>query len=275
MPSIDPKLSAMLTICVILSTLAVITVFKAQQPEELACLRNRFPEVFVRDSAQKGIETSFSFGVMSGRDLRRMELKFFMFYEEPPTYNEKGWTPGNETTLEEVVSRIPAIADLCSAVSSLGGEYEVLERQVELDGVSYEAMQYDFSSFLGTFNDDRTLSCHVSIYMVLKKGTSIRCFQGRNGFFLDQEGTIQYLSISVDENRTEYYPSKMGAAPPGILRYDDFHRNQKVAVIYEVLADDSVLPEAPPIAGRSLLQVVKGYADGSLALFLVNPIPMG
>jgi len=271
----DPRLPTILLICVILSTLVVLTIFKAPHPKDLTCLSNRYPEIFVRGSAQKGIETSFSFGVVSGRDLREMTLRFAVLYEEPPIYDESGWTPGEETSLEEVAAHIQVIADLRSSVSSLGGDYEVIEREVELNGTLYDALQYDFAGFMGIFNDDGALSRHISTYMILKNGKDTRLFQGRTGFFLDQERTVQYLSISVKQNQTEYLPSGMHAASFGTIRCEGFGKNQKVSVAYEVLADESALPEVPPAAGRWLLQVVKGYADGRLALFTANPIPIG
>ena len=275
MHRVDPRLSTVLLICVILSTLFVVTIFKAPRPKDLTCVSDRYPEIFVRGSAQKGIETSFSFGVISGRDLREMTLQFAVLYEGPPIYDESGWIPAEETPLEEVASHIQIIADLRSAVSSLGGDYEVIQQAVELNGTLYDAIQYDFAGFMGIFNGDEALSQHVSTYVILKKGQSTRLFQGRTGFFLDQGRTVQYLSISVNRNKTEYLPSGMHAAPFGTIRCEEFAKNQKVSVTYEVLADEAVLPEVPPVEGRWLLQIVKGYADGRLALFIANPIPLG
>ena len=275
MHRVDSRLSTILLICVILSTLVVVTIFRTPQPKDLTCLSNRYPEIFVRGSAQKGIESSFSFGVVSGRSLREMTLRFAVLYEESPTYDESGWTPAEETPIEDVASHIQVLADLRSTISSMGGNYEVIQQPIELNGTLYDAVQYDFTGFMGIFNGDGALSQHISTYVILKKGGNTRLFQGRTGFFLDQEHTLQYLSISVNRNQTEYLSSEMPAAPFGTIRCEGFGKNEKVSVSYEVLADESVLPEMPPVQGRWLLQIVKGYADGRLALFIANPIPLG
>ena len=275
MPRVDARLVAIMASAVILSTLVVATVFRAARPEEITVLRSKCPEVFVKDSTQKGIDTSFSFGAIAGRDMKELELRFNLLYEEPPTY-EEGWEPDERTDLDEIVSRIPIIASLIERVAALGGDYERIERDLEINGTWYQAQIYDFSRFLGIFSDDDALSMWVSSFAVLKRGSRVRFFKGRTGFFLDQADVLDYLMISYNEDKTEYLASEMGKAPYGIMVHEDAEKDDKVSVIFEVLVSYEEIPEIPlGKPERALLQLVKGYADGNLSLVLVNDVALG
>jgi len=272
----DPKLVAILVTSLIVSTLAVLTVFRISQPDDLSCLTNDYPDLFVKESAQKGIETSFSFSAISGRELEELELRFSVLYERSPPFDTADWQPDEADTLEDVVPHLPAVAMMKSEVSSLGGESEVLRKEVDINGTPYDGLFFDFSRFMGIFDGDQMLSRYISMYAILKKGSTVRFFEGRTGFFLAQDDVVEYLSISAAGNKTEYVGERVAEAPLGILRYADLPKDSKISVIYEVLADLESIPEIVPGAkDRLLLQMTKGYADGDLALFVANPVPLG
>lgn len=275
MPNIDPRLATIMAVAVILSTLIVLTIHNAAKPEVITNLRNNYPEVFVKESVQKGIETSFSFAAISGRNLKELELRFAILYEEPPVCSPKDWQPVEGTSLEEVVSHIPIIGAVGSKVTGFGGEFEKVERIMEVNGTRYEVVLYDFSRFLGLFSGDEELSRWTSLFAVLKNEEEVRFFEGRTGFFLEQQNVVEYLMTSHGENRTEYLGKGLEGAPFGILRYTDFGKDEKVSTIFEVLADVEAIPEIPLGKNRLLLQVIQGYADGQLSLFIVNGIPVG
>jgi len=276
LPRSDPRLVAIVITSLVVSTLAVLTIFRLPQPDDLALLTNDYPDVFVKESAQKGIETSFALSAISGRDLSELELRFSVLYERLPPFDPVDWQPEESSSLEDVALHLPAITLMKSEVTSLGGEYEVLRKQVAINGTVYDGLFFDFSRFMGVFDDDATLSRYISMYGVLKKGTEVRFFEGRTGFFLAQDEVVEYLSIAVAGNKTEYVGEQVRMAPFGIVRQGPLRKNSKVSVIYEVLSRLESLPEIVPGARNLvLLQVAKGYADGDLALFVVNPIPLG
>lgn len=272
----DPRLVAIVITSLVVSTLVVLTVFRISQPDDLACLTNDYPDLFVKESAQKGIETSFSFSAISGRALEELELRFSVLYERSPPFDTVDWQPDESATLDDVVIHLPAVEMMKSEVSSLGGEFEVLRKEVDINGTRYDGLFFDFSRFMGIFDSDAMLSEHISMYAVLKRGREVRFFEGRTGFFLAQDDVIEYISISVAGNKTEYVGEAVGEAPFGILRCPRLPKDSKVSVIYEVLSELESIPEIVPGAkDRVLLQIVKGYADGDLALFVANPIPVG
>lgn len=276
MPRIDPKLAVIMSVAIILSTLVVLTIFRVDQPDDITVLRNRYPEIFVKESAQKGIETVFSFGALSGREMEEMVLKFSVLYQEPPPYDDQEWQPGEGTDLPEIVSHIPIITMLEAKVVSLGGDVEVIERDLEINGTTYSSVFYDFSSFFGIFNGDEDLSRWTTLFAVLKNEDSVRFFKGRTGFFLSQDEVVKYLMVSYNENKSEYLGSKIPDAPFGILRYSNLAKDDKVTLIFEVLSQVDQLPEIPLGAqDRLILQLIKGYADGRLSVVLVNGVPMG
>jgi hypothetical protein len=271
----DKRLGVILAVAVILSTLIVLTIFRAREPDDLTVLRNKFPELFIKESAQKGIDISFSFAAISGRASRELELRFSILYEGPPRYDDDAWMPEG-MALTEIVSHIPMIADLESRVDAMGGEVEVLEEEVEVNGTLYEGVFYDFSRFLGLFNGDWELSRWISMFAVLKKGDQVRFFQGRTGFLLEQEEVVEYLTISHGENKTDYVGANKGDAPNGILRYSDYGKDEKVSVLFGVQADTDSIMEIPMGASdRLILQIIKGYTDASLSAFIVNGFPGG
>ena len=269
----DPKLLVLMLIIVILSTLTVITIFRASEPEDLMCLGNRYPEIFVKESAQKGVETSFSFSVISGRDLGELELRFSILYEKTPSYDPADWEPDEKTSLKELASHIPVIATLESELDLLGIQYEVLERVVEVNGTSYDAVLYDFGRFMGLFSDGRSLSQATAVFAVLGKDDDTRFFQGRTGFFLEQDQVVEYLTIARGENRTEYID--LGDAPFGIMRYADVEKDEKISVAFDVQAEIDLIPEISGAGDQLLLQIIKGYVDGDMALLITNGIPVG
>lgn len=276
MPRIDPKLAVIMSVAIILSTLVVLTIFRVDQPEDITVLRNRAPEVFVKESAQKGIETVFSFGALSGREMEEMVLKFSILYQEPPPYDDGDWQPGEDTGLEELVSHIPIITMLETKAMALGGDVEVIERDLEINGTVYSSIFYDFSGFLGIFNEEEDLSRWTTLFAVLKSEDSVRFFKGRTGFFLSQDEVVKYLMVSYNDNKSEYLGSEIPDAPFGILRYSHLSKDDKVTLIFEVLSQVDQLPEIPLGAkDRLILQLIKGYADGELSVFLVNGVPMG
>ena len=274
MPRIDPRLAAIMGSAVILSTLVVLTIFRAAQPDEITLLRSKCPEVFVKESAQKGVDTSFSFGAITGRNMRMLELRFHLLYEEPPPY-EAGWQPDEGTDLDEIASHIPIIASLVERIDELGGDYEIMETDLEINGTEYRAHIYDFSRFLGIFNEDDDLSLWVSSFAVLKRDLQVRFFKGRTGFFLDQAAVLDYLMLSYNDEKAEYLPSDMANAPCGIMSFTDVEKDDKISVIFEVLASYDEIPEIPlGKPERALLQLVKGYADGELSLVVINDVAM-
>jgi hypothetical protein len=129
---------------------------------------------------------------------------------------------------------------------------------------------------LGIFNGDEELSRWTTIFIVMKRGDSVRFFKGRTGFFLSQDEVVKYLMISHNDEKTEYLGRDIPDAPYGILRYPDIGKDDTITVIYEVLSQVDQVPEIPLGAkDRFILQMIKGYADGNLALVLVNGVPMG
>jgi len=274
--SLDRRLAAILGIAVILSTLLVLTIFNAKRPADITLLRTGCPEIFVKESAQKGIDTTFSFAAVSGRDLRELDLRFSVLYEKAPTYAPEGWQPSSNVSLEEIASHIPSISILKSKINGFGGEFNTVERKVEVNGTAYDVLFYDFSPFMALFCDDRDLSQWTSMFALLRRGDELRFFEGRSGFFLDQANSVKYLMVARGENKTEYVGKKVANGPFGILKYQDYPKNEQVSVIFEVMVSSDALPELPMGAkGQLLLQVIQGYADGSEKLFRVNGIPMG
>jgi hypothetical protein len=82
--------------------------------------------------------------------------------------------------------------------------------------------------------------------------------------------------ISHNDEKTEYLGRDVRDAPYGILRYPDIGKDDTITVIYEVLSQVDQVPEIPlGTKDRFILQMIKGYADGDLALVLVNGVPMG
>ncbi len=163
----DPRLVAIVITSLVVSTLVVLTVFRISQPDDLACLTNDYPDLFVKESAQKGIETSFSFSAISGRALEELELRFSVLYERSPPFDTVDWHPDESATLNDVVLHLPSVEMMKSEISSLGGEFEVLRKEVDINGTRYYGLFFDFSRFIGIFDSDAMLSKHISMYAVL------------------------------------------------------------------------------------------------------------
>ena len=272
----DRRLASILAVAAILSTLLVFTVFRVSKPEDLTVLRNNYPDFFVKEAAQKGLDLVFSFGLISGRQIDELELRFSSLYERAPVFNPADWEPEEDTSLGEVASHIPCISYLLDKAEKMGWEVHPIRVQVEANSTRYEGIVYDFSRLLGLFCDDETLSRSISVFAILKTGTQIRLFEGSTGFFLSQDDVVNYVTIAVGENKTDYVGREVSKAPFGILRFTDFPKDQKVSVIFEVDVGSEELPQIP--MGESnliLLQLVCAYVDGSRVMSVVNPIPIG
>lgn len=276
MARIDLRLAVILVVATILSTLIVLSIFRVSEPEDVTVLRNKFPEIFMKDSSQKGVETTFSFGALLGREMKDVELRFSVLYEEPPVYDSPEYVPDEGARLSDIAAHIPAIAALLSKVEELGGEVEELDRVIEVNETWYEATLYDFTSFLGIFNSDEAMSQTVSAFALLRRGSEVRYFKGRTGFFLSQGETVKYLMISHNENKTEYVGDGILEAPIGVLRFAEPASDDKISVIYEVMVRSDELPEIPMgKRERMILQMIKMYGDGGLLTLVVNGVPMG
>lgn len=277
MAGIDPRLVSILVTAVILSTLIVLTIFEFEETEDILLLRNQYPEIFVKKSAQKGVDTSFSFAVISGRKLGEMELRFASLYEKEPGYDWSELTSEPTADVVDFAEHIKTIEVMRERTESLGGSPEIIVRSLVINETRYDAVLYDFSRFLGLFcNSVQELSEWPSLFLVLKANRTVRYFEGRTGFFLGAPQTLDYLLISKDGNRSEYIGFDLESAPIGILRYEDLEKDQKISVIFEVQVEVEELPEIPLGATeRLVIQVVEGYADGNLTLLQVKGIPIG
>ena len=272
----ERRLASILAVAVILSTLLVFTVFRVSKPQELTVLRNSYPDFFVKEAAQKGVDLVFSFGVVSGRKIHDLQLRFYSLYEVPVVFLPSDWEPDEATPLQEVASHIPSISFLLMKAKDMNWEVHPERTEVEANSTSYDAVVYDFSRLLGIFCDDRTLSGSISVFAILRRGKELRLFEGSTGFFLSQENVVNYVTITVGENKTDYVGKRVRNAPFGILRFADFPKDRKLAVIFEVDVASDQLPQIPMgESNRMLIQLISGYADGSRKICILNPIPIG
>ncbi len=276
MMGIDSRLYTILAVAVIMSTLVVATIFRADKPEEIAILRNKKPEMFIKEAAQKGVESSFSFSCISGREMGQMELRFSVLAEKEPIY-DPDWVPGEETSAAETANHIVTLVSILSTMERLGAEPPIIQRAMEVNGTEYDAAIYDFSRILELFcSSRRGLSKSISVFAVLKKGEEVRYFEGRTGFFLDQVNSLDYLTVRRGENRSEYVGDELEDSPFGILRYSDFPKDEEISVIFEVQVEVDAIPEIPlGVTDRLVLQMIQGYADGDLSMFVLNGMPVG
>jgi hypothetical protein len=203
MPRIDPRLVTIMISAVILSTLLVLTIIKPKEEDALLLIGKEHLDAIVKRPISIGRDAEVSYTFMATRDFERVELRFSSLYERDPG-----------VSISRPASRdaFPNMALMEARVVALGGEGEVIERQAEVNGSSYQATIVDYSRFLEVFSDGSMLSKLPLVFVILESGDEVRYFEGRSCFFLDPEDNLEYLTIwcsrTSPETRGSRYPSR-------------------------------------------------------------------
>lgn len=276
MPRVDPRLATILASSVILSTLLVATIVKPKAEDALLVLGNEYPQALVKRAPAVGLDSELSFSFMATRDFERVELRFSSLYEKDLDANLSG-----SISLHE----LPNIAKVEGYVAALGGDAEVMDEDVELNGTRYRATILDFSRFLEAFNNGSTLATLPLVFAILVKGDEVRYFEGCPGFFMEAEQNLQYLTISRGDDKKEYIRSgtmlkevpRISDAPQGgILIFETVKKDERFSVSFTIdIPDDGLRQIVTWVPERHLLELVQGYSDGKREVLLVDPMQRG
>jgi len=261
---------------VILSTLLVATIVKPKAEDALLVLGNEYPQALVKRAPAVGLDSELSFSFMATRDFERVELRFSSLYEKDLDANLSG-----SISLHE----LPNIAKVEGYVAALGGDAEVMDEDVELNGTRYRATILDFSRFLEAFNNGSTLATLPLVFAILVKGDEVRYFEGCPGFFMEAEQNLQYLTISRGDDKKEYIRSgtmlkevpRISDAPQGgILIFETVKKDERFSVSFTIdIPDDGLRQIVTWVPERHLLELVQGYSDGKREVLLVDPMQRG
>jgi hypothetical protein len=276
LPRMDPRLVTIMVSCVILSTLLVVSIVRPAEEAPLLLLSNEFPEAIPKRPNSIGLESEISYVIMATRDFEEVEIRHTCLWEKDPGID---LPPNPEPASLPIVQRLEA------EVEALGGEMEVIELRVELSGKEYTGKVADFSRFLEAFNEGDSLSALPLTFVILTHGDDTRYFEGSPCFFLEEEFTLDYLSLSRGENKTEYFQEgqMMGetlgiseAPAGGILTFRDVSRDERFSTILQVdIPEDALRQITEWTPEVHLLELVRCHGDGRLVLTIANPFTRG
>lgn len=276
MPIADPKLSTIMASCVILSTLVVLTIVSPREEDAILLIGNEYPASMLKYPANMGMDTELSYSLMPTSDYERLELRFSCLYEK-----DLGVNLSSPVDLEEY----PLITTLKEAIEPIGGEPHVMDVTTELGDQIYDARVVDFSRYLSVFNSPSMISTLPVVFVILRDDGEVRYFEGSPGFFLDGDENLDYLSISRNGNKTEYFredemiretPEISEAPQDGVLVFDDVRADERFSVTFSVdIAGDALRHIVDWTYQDHFAVLVQGYADGKLELVLVNVMSRG
>lgn len=276
MPRVDPRLATIIVSSVILSTLLVATIVKPKAEDALLVLGNEYPQALVKRAPAVGLDSELSFSFMATRDFERVELRFSSLYEKDLDANIS-----SSVSLRE----LPNVAEVAGYVAALGGDGEMMEKDIEINGTRYEATILDFSRFLEAFNNGSMMSTLPLVFAMLVRGDEVRYFEGCPGFFMEAEQNLQYLTISRGDDKKEYVRSgtmlkevpRISDAPrDGVLVFDTVKRDERFSVSFTIdIPDDGLRQIVTWLPDKHLLELVRGYSDGVLEVVLVDPMQRG
>ncbi len=276
MPRIDPRLATIMASSVILSTLLVATIVKPKAEDALLVLGNEYPQALVKRAPAVGLDSELSFSFMATRDFERVELRFSSLFEKDLDANVSA-----SISLHE----LPNVAKVEGYVTTLGGDAEMMEADIELNGTRYEATILDFSRFLEAFNNGSMMATLPLVFAMLVRGDEVRYFEGCPGFFMEAEQSLQYLTISRGDDKKEYIrsgtmlkevPRTSEAPRDGVLVFDTVKRDERFSVSFTIdIPEDGLRQIVTWVPERHLLELVQGYSDGERAVLLVDPMQRG
>ncbi len=273
---IDTKLVAIIVSCIVLSTLVVITIIRPKGEDLLLLLGNEHPEALLKRPGSIGLDSGLTYSIMATSDLERLDLRFFSLYEK-----DLGLNLSKPIDLDEY----PIISALMEKASLVGGEPEITDGTAMIGEIGYDAKVIDFSGFLSIFCEPSLISSLPVTFMLLSDGEELRYFEGSPGFFLDGEENLDYLAYSRNEEKSEFFregtmikggPTISDAPLDGVLSFDDVRADERFSATFSVDMETDALRQlvewTPDV---HLAEVLKGHADGSLELLLINVMARG
>jgi hypothetical protein len=276
MVKFDRGFLGVLLIAVVISTIVMgfVTVEKFDLGIEI--IKNKYP-LSIKTSEQS--RQTFVLNVIARKAYQRVRIKFGVLRRMDPPFMDPNVTERPDVSLHYLASQITPIRTCLSIskASPVGFQNETLE--VDVNGTEYTGLFYDFGQIISAGQENLDLSSAPTCYLLWRDGDgNLTYYQGSSDFFLNRNESLESLTISYNDEETNYRSSKdpaggdiptVAEAPSvGIVTYDEVKKDDRMYVMFAV--NSLSVPEH-----KGIVQVIRVYGNGELVDYVTNFISAG
>ena len=267
------RLGGLIIIVLVLSAAAVYTMAVLKGEENaIEMLQNDYPERLINPD-REGRRFTFSHGFVMRRDIVELEIRFsFLHYSPPPGTGENA--SGFENYLE-----VESVRNLIGGDLLVKDEYEAeFDDHPSPNTIRILDLSRSITPFSPTDSADSIAS--VFAYKREENGVNLTYYRGISDFFYDREYNVDYIVIARGDNETMYSsggePGATIADAPegGVVVFSDMKKGDVAVIEFSIFPLIDHMPERTwnKNYGRKIIEVVRAYADGELAISVANTV---
>ncbi len=272
MVRLDRGLLGVLLIAIVISTIIMsfVSVEKAEKKVEI--IKNKYPSV-IKTTIQE--TKRFAVNTISRDPHKQVDIKFNLLMKTDPPLSASNQIGDRDVPLSQMARDISPIKACLSMAEDFPVAYDNETVKVMVNGTSYEALFYDFGPLVSSGQSGIDMS-FASTSFLLWMDENLTYYQGCSDFFLNKKETMESLSISHNDQETNFGSAKGSAgtsemptvadAPRlGTVTYEDVEKDDRMYILFAV--SSLSVPEH-----QGLAQVIRVYGNGQLADYAINLI---